>query len=134
MIEPINFGGALRRSWRLLIVLAVVFAVIAAVIPVSAAKSGKGGHNKLKYQSTTTVATPPVNSSSQRGGAQSILFWSGDFYVKEQAIHAVFPSGVSTAQYQGYIQSMSGAPASLTPRAPARATSPSRPTRPRSSP
>jgi len=37
MTEPINFGAALRRGWRLLIASAVIFAVVAVFVPVSGA-------------------------------------------------------------------------------------------------
>ena len=42
-MEPIDYTGALRRSWRLLIVLALVGAVVAVLLPVSkTAKSATG--------------------------------------------------------------------------------------------
>jgi Mrp family chromosome partitioning ATPase len=114
MIEPINFGAALRRSWRLLLVLAVVFAIVAVLVPVSGSKGNKGQNKQLKYSATTTVATPPTSSSSQRAGANSILFWGGDFYLKEIALHQVIPSGLSAKDSLAYINAMSAAPASLT--------------------
>jgi len=44
MVEPINFTAALRRSWRLLVVLAALFAVIAVLLPVSHPRSTRTTH------------------------------------------------------------------------------------------
>jgi Mrp family chromosome partitioning ATPase len=60
-MEPIDYAGVLRRSWRLLLLLAVVGAVIAAVIPVSHPKRVKSA---LPYSATALVATPPNSTGS----------------------------------------------------------------------
>jgi Mrp family chromosome partitioning ATPase len=91
MIEPINIGGALRRSWRLLVVLAIVFAVVAVLIPVSASKHTA---NKYKYQNLAIAgAQPPEGTSSPGINVQTILFWANNYYTKAQAVAAVGLSG-----------------------------------------
>ena len=64
-MEPIDYTGALRRSWRLLIVLALVGAVIAVLLPVSkTAKSERG----LPWQSSALVGSIPASRNSPLGG------------------------------------------------------------------
>ena len=87
MIEPINIGGALRRSWRLLVVLAVVFAIVAVLIPVS---SSKHTANKYKWQNLAVVGAQPAEGVSSPGiNVQTIEFWANNYYTKAQAIAAV---------------------------------------------
>ena len=59
MIEPINFFGALRRAWRLVVVLAVVGAIVAVVVPVSQAKPKKA---LLRWESTAIVGAAPSSA------------------------------------------------------------------------
>jgi Mrp family chromosome partitioning ATPase len=85
MVEPINYAGALRRSWRLFIALAVVGGVVAVLLPVSATKHTANG--KLRWQTTavvgsisgTGIGSPPV-------GPQAILFWANNYLIKAKAI------------------------------------------------
>jgi Mrp family chromosome partitioning ATPase len=87
MIEPINIGGALRRSWRLLVVLAIVFAIVAVLIPVSGAKHTA---NKYRYQNLAIVgAQPPEGTQSPGVNVDTILFWANNYYTKAQAVAAV---------------------------------------------
>ncbi len=85
MIEPLNIVGALRRGWRLLLLLAVVFAVVAVVLPVSHAKSTV--NKKLRWTDTAIVGAPPtapignVNTS-----VQEILYYANNFFVKQSAV------------------------------------------------
>jgi Mrp family chromosome partitioning ATPase len=91
MIEPINIGGALRRGWRLLVVLAIVFAIVAVLIPVSASK-----HTAVKYkwQNLALVgAQPPEGTSSPGINFETIEFWANNYYTKAQAVAAVGLSG-----------------------------------------
>ena len=52
MIEPINFFGALRKRWRLIVALAVVGAVVALLSPVSGPKHARPF---LRYQAYALV-------------------------------------------------------------------------------
>jgi Mrp family chromosome partitioning ATPase len=68
-MEPIDFLGALRRSWRLLLVLAVLGAVIAVFLPV-------GHKHKVKvalpYSATAIVgAAPNAEGTLLNGGVSS---------------------------------------------------------------
>src|SRR5580704_8906426 len=75
-MEPIDYGGALRRSWRLLVGLAILGAVIAAFIPVGHAKRVKSA---LPYQATAIVGTAPNgNGSPLNGGvsASQLMFFA----------------------------------------------------------
>jgi len=75
-MEPIDFWGALRRSWRLFVVLALVGAVIAVVVPVSHAKRVKSA---LPYSASVVVGAPPsgVGSPLRAGvSSQQIIFFA----------------------------------------------------------
>ena len=75
-MEPIDFWGALRRSWRLFVVLALVGAVIAVLVPVSHAKRVKSA---LPYSASVVVGAPPsgVGSPLRAGvSSQQILFFA----------------------------------------------------------
>jgi Mrp family chromosome partitioning ATPase len=75
-MEPIDYGGALRRSWRLLVGFAILGAVIAALIPVGHAKRVKSA---LPYQATAIVGTAPNgNGSPLNGGvsASQLMFFA----------------------------------------------------------
>jgi Mrp family chromosome partitioning ATPase len=64
-MEPIDLVGALRRSWRLLVALAVIGAVVAVLIPVGTT------HRKplaLPYGSVTVVGSAPAGASNAVGG------------------------------------------------------------------
>ena len=57
--------GGIRRSWRLLIALGILGAVVAVLIPVSP-KAAKGSLTGFKWSASTTVGASP-------GGAQGVL-------------------------------------------------------------
>src|SRR5665213_316838 len=84
MIEPINFLGALRHRWRLVVVLAVIGAVIALAVPTSISKHPK---TLLKWETWSTVGAPA--SSGLITGTVSnaqILFYANTFPVKLAAV------------------------------------------------
>jgi Mrp family chromosome partitioning ATPase len=64
-MEPIDYTGALKRSWRLLIVLALLGAVIAVLLPVSAPAKGA---KPLKWQASALVGSIPPGKGSPLGG------------------------------------------------------------------
>lgn len=67
-MEPIDYGGALRRSWRLLLALAILGAVIAVLLPSPHAKKQKSA---LPYQAVAIVGSPPTGNGSPLNGAVS---------------------------------------------------------------
>jgi Mrp family chromosome partitioning ATPase len=86
MVEPINFTAALRRSWRLLVVLAALFAVIAVLLPVSHPKVDK--NDPTRWQTTSIVGAPPGNGIVGSGTVSigQILFFGSSFEVKAAAL------------------------------------------------
>ncbi len=84
MIEPIDFGGALRRSWRLLLICAVVFAVVAVLVPVGHAKP-KAGKNKLRYESTAVIGSLG-GTGTTKSNITNLLFWANEYSVKKSAV------------------------------------------------
>ena len=87
MIEPINFLGALRQRWRLVVVLAVIGAVVALLAPTTATKHPK---TVLKWETWASVGAPA--SSGLIAGTVSnaqILFYSNTFPVKLAAVSDV---------------------------------------------
>jgi Mrp family chromosome partitioning ATPase/capsular polysaccharide biosynthesis protein len=85
MVEPINYTAALRRSWRLLVVLAAVFAIVAVLLPVSHPPSQKD--SPTRWQATTIVGAPPSNGIVGTGTVTlgQILFYGNSFYLKAEA-------------------------------------------------
>ena len=87
MIEPINFLGALRQRWRLVVVLAVVGAIIALLYPTSTTKHPK---TILKYETWATVGAPASSGIIQGTVSNAqILFYSNTFPVKLAAVQDV---------------------------------------------
>jgi len=75
-MEPIDYTAALRRSWRLILVFALLGAIIAVVIPTSQAKKVKSA---FPYQAIAVVGTPPNGGGSPlHAGVTSnqILFYA----------------------------------------------------------
>jgi len=93
MVEPINFTAALRRSWRLLVVLAALFAVIAVLLPVSHPKVDK--NDPTRWQTTSIVGAPPGNGIVGSGTVSigQILFYGSSFDVKAAALSAAKTPG-----------------------------------------
>ncbi len=91
MIEPINFLAAVRKRWRLIVVLAVVGAVVALLAPSSAPKHPK---TILKWETYATVGAP-ASSGLIAGTVSSaqILFYSNTFPVKLAAVSDVGLTG-----------------------------------------
>jgi Mrp family chromosome partitioning ATPase len=84
-MEPIDYAGALRRSWRLLVLLALVGAVIGVLIPVSAAKGTNGKKHPLKYQASALVGSAPKGSSIGGGVTSQQI----QFYAQSLALQAM---------------------------------------------
>jgi non-specific protein-tyrosine kinase len=85
MTERINFFGALRHAWRLLLVLAVVGFIVAVVIPVGK-PTAKGAAGKYRWKTTAVVGVEPPGGLGTPGvNAQTILFWANNDYVRAAA-------------------------------------------------
>jgi Mrp family chromosome partitioning ATPase len=96
-MEPIDYGGALRRSWRLLIGLAILGAVIAAFVPVGHAKRVKSA---LPYEALAIIGTAPnSNASPLNGGvsAPQLMFFAAKTDTKQGVADA---AGLSIPDYE----------------------------------
>jgi Mrp family chromosome partitioning ATPase len=93
MVEPINFTAALRRSWRLLAVLAVVFAIVAVLLPVSHPPVVKD--DPTRWQTIAIVGAPPSNGIVGSGTVTlgQILFFGNSFLLKGSAVTAAKTPG-----------------------------------------
>ena len=88
MIERVNYWEALRRGWRLLLALAILFAVIAVLVPVPAVKVHRT-RVIVPFKAASFLAAVPPNGIGQAGvSTKTILFWANNFFVKETAIQA----------------------------------------------
>jgi Mrp family chromosome partitioning ATPase len=109
MIEPINYGLALRRGWRLLAALAVIFGIVALLLPVSAPAKVTGVKG-YKWQAIAIVGAPPTAGLGDDSVAD-IVYWSNSFYTKSDAVAAV---GLTNSVVQ-VVAEMSGAPSTEGP-------------------
>ena len=91
MIEPINFVGAFRQRWRLVVVLAVIGAVVALLLPTSSSKALK---TNLKWETFATVGAPASSGIIQGTVSNAqILFYANTFPVKLAAVNDVGMKG-----------------------------------------
>jgi Mrp family chromosome partitioning ATPase len=93
-MEPIDYAAALRRSWRLILVFALLGAVIAVLVPVSQPKRVKAA---FPYEATAIVGGPPQSAGSPlRAGVSSsqILFYATQ---SETATYTVANAGLNVA-------------------------------------
>jgi len=112
MIEPINFLGAVRKRWRLIVVLAVVCGVVAVLIPVTVAKHPK---TVLKWETFATVGAPASSGLIQGTVSNAqILFYANTFPVKLAAVSDV---GLTGNPYV-YADAMFGTGATVTGKGP----------------
>jgi Mrp family chromosome partitioning ATPase len=84
-MEPIDYVGALRRSWRLVAALAILVAIIAVLIPVSHHKKVKAA---LPYEASALVGSPPpARGSPLRAGVSStqIAFYANNTTTRQAA-------------------------------------------------
>jgi Mrp family chromosome partitioning ATPase len=87
-MEPIDLLGALRRSWRLLLTLAIIGVVVAVLVPVNGHKAKKHSLGPDPWTATTLVGAPPPQQSTLVGGGadgQQILFYAEKTSVQEAA-------------------------------------------------
>jgi Mrp family chromosome partitioning ATPase len=96
-MEPIDYVGALRRSWRLVVALAVIVAIIAVLIPVSHHKKVKSA---LPYSASAIAGSPPSGPNSPlRAGVSSlqIVFFANSVATQEATASAVGLNVASSA-------------------------------------
>jgi Mrp family chromosome partitioning ATPase len=106
MIEPINFFGALRRRWRLIVALAVVGAIVALLVPIS---SPKRAPTLLKYETYVQVGSPGSGGIiSGTVTTNQILFYANELTVKLATVNDVQPIG-------GFVSYLPGLFASTVP-------------------
>jgi Mrp family chromosome partitioning ATPase len=87
-MEPIDLLGALRRSWRLLLTLAIIGAVVAVLIPMSAHKGKKHSVGPDPWSADTVVGAPPSAFGTLVGGGATgaqIVFYANKTSVQEAA-------------------------------------------------
>ncbi len=85
-MEPIDYAGALRRSWRLLILLAVVGAIIAVLLPVSKAHPSKQS-SEVKWESSALVGSAPGGGGIAGGvTSEQILFFAQSLALQNLAV------------------------------------------------
>ena len=104
-MEPIDFWGALRRSWRLFVVLALAGAVIAVLVPVSHAKKVKA---PAIYVANVLVGAPPSGVGSPlRGGvtSQQIVFFATQANTL-QAVASTAGLTVPSTSLPGYLSAV----------------------------
>jgi Mrp family chromosome partitioning ATPase len=85
-MEPIDYVGALRRSWRLMLALALVGAVVAVLIPVGHGPHKK--HNGAKWQASMIVGAAPAGGGNTVSGSVSgaqIQFYANTVAVQQAA-------------------------------------------------
>ena len=91
MVELDVYLDALRRSWRLLVVLAVAFAIVAVVLPVSAPKAKV---TKFRWQAAAVVGAEPTQGIGASGvTTQTVLFFGNLYYAKFAAATATGQQG-----------------------------------------
>src|ERR1700731_5017203 len=107
-MEPVDFLGALRRSWRLLLVLALVGAIAAVLVPVSAAHPKK--HVKRlpnPWEATAVVGSAPIGQHTVVGGGASgpqIQFYAAQTAVQLATLKAFGLKHVREANVGSYLK------------------------------
>ncbi|MBV8462144.1 MAG: hypothetical protein JO368_02535, partial [Acidimicrobiales bacterium] len=110
-MEPINYAAALWRSWRLLLVLGIVGAIVAVVLPIPHAKQQKP---VLHYSSWSLVGAVPKGGSNILGGGvtgQQIQFYASSLTVEQDAAKAI-KQNIPSAQLPRYMSATLGYPKS----------------------
>jgi Mrp family chromosome partitioning ATPase len=103
-MEPIDFLGGLRRSWRLLVVLTLLGGLIGVLLPTSQPKAHRK-HGPTQYTATAVVGSAPNGQGSLVGGqvtAAQILFDAGLAAVKDATVTAI---GLTPSALENYLMS-----------------------------
>jgi Mrp family chromosome partitioning ATPase len=108
-MEPNNIAGALWRSWRLLLVLGVVGAIVAVLLPIPHLKQQKP---VLHYTSFAEVGSVPKGGSNILGGGVTgpqIQFYASSLTVQQDAAKVVHLN-IPPAQLGRYMVAVLGSP------------------------
>jgi Mrp family chromosome partitioning ATPase len=108
-MEPIDFLGALRRSWRLLAALAVIGALVAVLIPVSAHHKKHVSKNPLPWTASAVVGAAPTGINSLVGGGATggqIQFYASETNVQAAALKAAHLKRVHISHVGLYLKSV----------------------------
>lgn len=109
-MEPINYAAALRRSWRLLLVLALVGAVIGVLLPLTPVKHAS---KALRYRSYAEVGAAPKGGGNLVGGgvtSSQIAFYANSYTVQQQALQEADPT-IPVSSAPVYMNARIGTPA-----------------------
>ncbi len=116
-MEPVDYLGALRRSWRLIVTLALIGAVVAVLVPVGTGHK-KGHVRKLAnpWVSSATVGAAPTGNNTVVGGGATgsqIQFYAISTAVERATVNAAGMSRVETANLGGYLKATLLVPAGV---------------------
>jgi Mrp family chromosome partitioning ATPase len=106
-LEPINYLGALRRSWRLLVTLGLIGLVIAVLIPVSSHGKGRVRQLPNPWTAVAIVGSPPVIQGTTVGGganAAQIAFYASSSKVMRQTVNSVGLGRIRTQSLTTYLK------------------------------
>ncbi len=106
-MEPINYLGALRRSWRLLVTLGLIGLVIAVLIPVSSHGKGRVRQLPNPWTAVAIVGSPPVIQGTTVGGganAAQIAFYASSSKVMRQTVNSVGLGRIRTQSLTTYLK------------------------------
>ncbi len=108
-MEPVDYLGALRRSWRLIVALALIGVLIAVLVPVGGAHHGKKHVKKLPnpWSAQATVGAAPTGINSLVGGGATgsqIQFYASSTAVMRDTVNASGLRTVKTANLGSYLK------------------------------
>ncbi len=116
-MEPVDYLGALRRSWRLLVALGLIGVLIAVLIPVG------GGHKKgharrlpNPWEASATVGAAPTGNNTVVGGGATgaqIQFYAVSTNVQRAALDAAGFRSVRTGRIGAYLKATLLVPAGV---------------------
>lgn len=116
-MEPVDYLGALRRSWRLLVALGLIGVLVAVLIPVGTGhKKGHARRLPNPWEASATVgATPTGNNTVVGGGAtgSQIQFYAISTAVQRAALDAAGFRTVRTANMGAYLRATLLVPAGV---------------------
>jgi Mrp family chromosome partitioning ATPase len=106
-MEPIDFLGALRRSWRLILTLAVIGGLVGFLFPVSTHKA-KVVKNPIPWSAVAVVGAAPTAQGTVVGGGATgdqINFYAARTQVREAALRAVRLTHIKEGHVNDYLHS-----------------------------
>jgi Mrp family chromosome partitioning ATPase len=116
-MEPVDYLGALRRSWRLVVALGLIGVLIAVLVPIGAGH--KKGHVKRlpnPWEASATVGAAPTGNNTVIGGGATgsqIQFYAISTAVERAALNAAGLRSVKTANMGAYLKATLLVPAGV---------------------